>query len=308
MTTRIDGAGNSRPGDRSPSASAERHDKSPEHGRAERPDRAGARDRQRAEPRTRGDVARAVRGDPPIRPRDAVAPNARDGGNDRQPDRTRGERAADVKRDRGEPEHLAETRSRSEFAKDTRAAQPVRHRETPAHSQKSADAWPPPKADQNRARALYQEYLADAKAADASSGWGQGRNIADAKPDRSPANIDDLPPPGDKLVELETTKKSRFADLLHEAEKEENLDGLHDAVEKYSNTVQEWLTARPPEGHAEQPVPTSPYIAPSVPEHGVDAGNAATAVMVAGIATTHLVRWMNDRLKHGKGDHDGSNR
>jgi hypothetical protein len=108
---------------------------------------------------------------------------------------------------------------------------------------------------------------------------------------------------------MEPSKKSRFDELFREAEKEENLDGLHDAVEEYTSTVQRWLSARPPEGHAEAPVPAHhPYITPWVPEHGIEGGDAATAVMVAGILTVHMARWIDDKLRHGKGDHDDSNR
>jgi hypothetical protein len=180
--------------------------------------------------------------------------------------------------------------------------------ERAAPSRESEDSWPPPRGDQDRARKLYSEYVADMAEADSKGGRDQGASAIGPKPDRSPGDISDLPPPGDKLAEMESSKKSRFEGLLQEAEKEENLDDLHDAIEEDANTIQGWLSARPPEGHAEQPVPTSsPYIAPWAPDHGIEAGSAASAVMVAGILTIHMVRWIDDKLRHRKGDQHVSN-
>ncbi len=170
------------------------------------------------------------------------------------------------------------------------------------------DSWPPPEADQDRVRNLYREYLADMASADRQSHRDQGVNTVGPRPDQSPGEISGLPPSGDELAEIESSKKSRFGELFQEAEKEENLDGLHDAVEEYASTVQRWLSARPPEGHAEAPVPAShPYITPWIPEHGIEAADAASAVMVAGILTAHMARWIDDKLRHRKGDHHDGN-
>lgn len=172
-----------------------------------------------------------------------------------------------------------------------------------------ADSWPPPRADQDRARQLYREYLADMASPGPRGGRDRGVNEAGPRPDQSPGEISGLPPPGDELTEMESSRKSRFSELCREAEKEENLDGLHDAVQEYTSTVQRWLSARPPGGHAEQPAPTHhPYITPWAPEHGMEAGDAAGAVLVAGILTAHMARWIDDRLRHREGDHDDSNR
>jgi len=146
-------------------------------------------------------------------------------------------------------------------------------------------------------------------AAGSKSGWTQGDSVVGPEPDKSPGDTSDLPPSGDELIEMESTKKSRFDGLLHEAEKEETLDNLHDVLDEDGTTVQKWLSARPPEGHPEQPVPvSSPHLIPGAPEHGIDGGNAATAVMVAGIVTVHMVRWIDGKLRHGKDDHHVGNR
>ena len=108
-----------------------------------------------------------------------------------------------------------------------------------------------------------------------------------------------------RLVPGRISKKSRFSELFREAEKEENLDGLHDAVEEYASTVQRCLSARAPAGHAEAPVPAHhPYVTPWVPEHGIEGSDAASAVMVAGILTVHMARWVDDKLRHRKGEHE----
>jgi hypothetical protein len=169
------------------------------------------------------------------------------------------------------------------------------------------DSWPPPKDDQERVRKLYGEYLADMTRTDRENGRGQGTNTVGSKPERSPGDVSGLPPAGDELMEMESSKGSRFDELLREAEKEENLDDLHNALEENANTIQKWLSARPPQGHAEQSVPTHlPHVIPWVPEHGIDAGSAASAALVAGILTIHMAHWIDGKLRHGKDDHDVS--
>jgi hypothetical protein len=60
-------------------------------------------------------------------------------------------------------------------------------------------------------------------------GRNEGMNEVGAKPDRSLGEISGLPPPGDQLPEMESSKKFRFGELFGEAE-EENLDGLRHPV------------------------------------------------------------------------------
>jgi hypothetical protein len=158
-------------------------------------------------------------------------------------------------------------------------------------------------------RKLYGEYLADMTSTGRGNGRDQGADTVGSTPDRSPGDISGLPPPGDELTEMESSKGSRFDELVREAEKQENLDDLHDALQENANTIQKWLSARPPEGHAEQPVPTHhPHLIPWVPEHGIDAGSAASAVLAAGILTIHMAHWIDGKLRHGKDDHDVSHR
>jgi hypothetical protein len=158
-------------------------------------------------------------------------------------------------------------------------------------------------------RRLYGEYLADMTRTGRGNGRDQGTNTVGSTPDRSPGDVSGLPPAGDELMEMESGKGSRFDELVREAEKEENLDDLQDALEENANTIQKWLSARPPPGHAEQPVPTHhPHVIPWVPEHGIDGGSAASAVLAAGILTIHMAHWIDGKLRHGKDDHDVSHR
>lgn len=169
------------------------------------------------------------------------------------------------------------------------------------------DRGEPSPEEQTRLHALYQDYLKEQQAA-ADPGWDQGANVVGGKPDRSPSDTSDLPPTGTELLEAESNKRSRFSELFHEVEKEENLDGLHDQFEDYGNTVQKWLDAPPPETHAEQPVPASPYVTPYHAEHGIEGGSTVSAVMVTGIVTVHLVRWIHDKVTHRKGNRYAGNR
>jgi hypothetical protein len=166
------------------------------------------------------------------------------------------------------------------------------------HDQDVAENWPSHE-DRARLHDLYQEYLKDVATAQ-DVGRETGTNVVGNKPDRSPADISDLPPTGEELVEMEGDKKSRFQGLWHEAEKEDALDGIHTELETDANTLHEWLTTRPPEGHAEQPVPVSPGIGPQVADHAIDAGNAATACLALGFVMVELGRRIHERLNHRK--------
>jgi len=169
---------------------------------------------------------------------------------------------------------------------------------TDDHDQDAAENWPS-QEDRARLHDLYQEYLKDA-ATDQEIGRDSGMNVVGDKPDRSPDDTSDLPPTGEQLAEMEGDKKSRFQDLWHEAEKEDALDGIHSELEADANTLHDWLAARPPGGHAEQPVPVSPWIGPQVADHAIDAGNAATACLALGFVMVELGRRIHDRLNHRK--------
>jgi hypothetical protein len=196
-----------------------------------------------------------------------------------------------------EEEDLAEPRTRQDVAdEDERLDQS----DAPDSATDAEPDDEPSPEDRERLHALYQDYLKEQQSVQ-DPGRAQGSDIVSDKPDKSPGDTSDLPPTGQELVDMESSKDSRFDALLHEAEKEENLDGLHDALEDSGNTVEKLLTARPPEMHAEQPVPVAPYYAPSVPDHAIDGGSTVSAIMTAGIVTVHLVRWMKDRLEPKEG-------
>ena len=129
----------------------------------------------------------------------------------------------------------------------------------------------------------------------------RGENVVGQKPDKSPGGTSDLPPTGEQLVDMENDKLSRFEGLRRESEKEENLDGLHSEVEHDANTIQKWLQGRPPAGHAEQPVLTSPQIGPEVHHYEVDAGSLATMGLMLGVLGVEAVRWGHRRLETLRG-------
>ena len=129
----------------------------------------------------------------------------------------------------------------------------------------------------------------------------RGENVVGEKPDKSPGDTSDLPPTGEQLVDMENDKLSRFEGLRRESEKEENLDGLHSEVEHDANTIQKWLQGRPPAGHAEQPVLTSPQIGPEAHHYEVDAGSLATMGLMLGVLGVEAVRWGHRRLETLRG-------
>jgi hypothetical protein len=128
-----------------------------------------------------------------------------------------------------------------------------------------------------------------------------GENVVGEKPDKPPGDTSDLPPTGEHLVDMEREKLSRFEGLRRESEKEENLDGLHSEVEHDADTIQKWLQGRPPAGHAEQPVLTSPQIGPEVHHYEVEAGSLATMGLMLGVLGVEAVRWAHRRLETLRG-------
>src|SRR5262249_11286928 len=118
-------------------------------------------------------------------------------------------------------------------------------------------------------------------------------------PEKSPGDTSDLPPTGEQLLDMESGKRSRFEALRHEAEKEENLDGLHSEIEQDANTVQRWLEPHRPAGHPEQPVMMSTQ---AMPDHMVDAGSLATVGLVLGVMAVEAGRWIHGKLERAKGE------
>jgi hypothetical protein len=177
-----------------------------------------------------------------------------------------------------------------------------------APSAESRFSWPPPESDRARVRQLYRELRAEAADWDQRGGREQGNSVVGVRPGRSPGDASELPPAGEELAEARPDRRSRFSGLLDETESKETLDELNEAAKETAGAVQQWLSARPPEGHPGQRVaPAVPHFIRSAPDQGIEAGDAASAVLVTGILAAHAVRWVDEKLRHGKdGDHDGN--
>lgn len=110
----------------------------------------------------------------------------------------------------------------------------------------------------------------------------QGRNIVGEKPDRSPGDTTDLPPTGEKLVEMEdmdVPRSQRFGrKFLHE------YNDFVDAAKNETDVVRNVLAHPAPTGHAETtpPVRTPGYS--DVPSHTApDPSAIVEATLVTGL-------------------------
>jgi hypothetical protein len=82
-------------------------------------------------------------------------------------------------------------------------------------------------------------------------------------------------------------------------EDEDFLKDLHDAGEEHANTVEQFLAARHPQGHAIQSVPDSHYNPLPVQEHAT-AGDIVDVGLVAGLVLFETGRRIHDVLAHRK--------
>jgi hypothetical protein len=160
-----------------------------------------------------------------------------------------------------------------------------------------SDAWPPPRADQDRARALYaQEFGARADAANATSGRERGTNVIGDKPDKSPGDTSDLPPSGGELVETadeDAPHTEKFRHQLYEA-----MEDIDDTLTDAAPTAQQILDQPPPTGH--------PGVMVDVPHLGPEFTPIATPsvvgmvelALVAGVIVERAVHWGRDKMIH----------
>ncbi|MEV0406470.1 hypothetical protein [Actinoallomurus sp. NPDC050550] len=100
-------------------------------------------------------------------------------------------------------------------------------------------------------------------------------------------------PDGEELGERDEdrrTKSDRFLGKI-----QDNLDDINDQLEKTAGDVSD-LFKPPPTGQAETRADNSP-VAVDVHQSGVDPGNAATAVLVAGIVAAEAFRRGRDKIR-----------
>jgi hypothetical protein len=170
-------------------------------------------------------------------------------------------------------------------------------RQPPAR-QDHGDAWPPPKADQDSARALYaQDFGTKATARDASGGRERGTNVVGDKPENSPGDTSDLPPTGEELLEMEGDDKKprleKFRDKFFD-----ELEDINDATKEQGETLRSLMDRPPPAGHPEVAVNAGPMIRPEMPQHvTVDVGSAVELAMVAGVIGYQAGRWIEHKVE-----------
>lgn len=107
---------------------------------------------------------------------------------------------------------------------------------------------------------------------------------------------------GEKIVETDNDKDTRI-DGFRKKTYEFSEDVL-DAAEKGFNRGKDLFPPHPPTGHPE--THTSPVAIPGQQHEAVSAGDAATALITAGIVITELYRWGHGKLTAGREqDHGG---
>jgi hypothetical protein len=176
------------------------------------------------------------------------------------------------------------------------AASPQDSRQSPAQ-QDQGGTWPPPRADQDHARALYQQDFGEQPAApSASTGRDRGTNVIGDKPVKSPGDTSDLPPTGEELLKMQDDKKPRLEKLRDKFYEE--LEDVDDATKEQGETLQNLLERPPPTGHPEVAVNAGPMIGPEIAQHvTVDAGSVAEVALVLGVIGYQTGRWMEHRVE-----------
>jgi hypothetical protein len=159
------------------------------------------------------------------------------------------------------------------------------------------DAWPPPKADQDRARVLYQhDFGPHAAASSAAAGRDRGTNVVGDKPDKSPGDTSDLPPTGGELLKMGEDKEPRPERLRDKFF--DKLDDINDATKEQGETLRKLMDRPPPTGHPEVAVNSGPMIGPEMAQHvTVDVGSTAEVAMVLGVIGFQAGRWIEHKVE-----------
>ena len=116
--------------------------------------------------------------------------------------------------------------------------------------------------------------------------------------DLTPTGIG-LKPTGEQLTEAVSGERSRLEKLSRCVEDEDFINDLRDAGEENANTVEQFLAARHPQGHAIQGVPDSHHDPLPVQEHAT-AGDIVGAGLMTGLVLLEAGRRVHDVLAHRK--------
>ena len=101
-------------------------------------------------------------------------------------------------------------------------------------------------------------------------------------------------PAGDRIAEPEKDELSRFEKMRRKAY--EASDDIHDIIQDRLNEAKD-IFARPPAGHTE--MSTHPEMIPA-PHDGISVGDAATAVVAAGVVAGEIFRRRRGKLREEK--------
>jgi hypothetical protein len=150
----------------------------------------------------------------------------------------------------------------------------------------------PTAAEREHGRSVYQQWRSEI-----GTGRDGGINVVGEKPIRSPSDISELPPAGEKLLEADESEKSRAERFGRGIERD--FGDVADSLGQEASSVQDILK-QPPTGHPEVAVPVhGPVTAPWSVQYGTpDAGSVAELGLVLGLLSKHaydsIGRKMND--------------
>jgi len=180
--------------------------------------------------------------------------------------------------------------------------------ETGEQSQaEGSDGAFPDVADKAQGRALYQDYVKEFQASQGESGWREGVNVVGERPSKSPGDISDLPPSGEKLLDLENPDASRMEKVRSMFDRD--FEGVHDAADKIVTAVRIVLDKPPPIGPPIVAVDTRPaWVAQGVAHATPDAGSVVELGLVLGVVGSHAVNWSRHKVAEMRGKTDASHR
>jgi hypothetical protein len=170
-----------------------------------------------------------------------------------------------------------------------------------ATEQDRGDTWPPPQADRDRARTLYEEDFGAKRAvSDAQPGRDRGTNVVGDKPVKSPGDTSDLPPTGEELLETADEDAPRTEKVHNQFYK--SFDDIDDAAKTMVTSAKAFLDQPPPTGHPGVLVDTQPQWEPeSAPNATPDAGSFAEIALVSVVLGDRTIDWARHKLAEMRG-------
>ncbi|MBV9445887.1 MAG: hypothetical protein JO345_08330 [Streptosporangiaceae bacterium] len=221
--------------------------------------------------------------------REAVPDGAAD-----HPDRRNGTgQTADTHR---RPDNANSNEQAPRYADEASAtASAADHQQGRGGNRENGDGWPS-QGDLDLWHGMYQEFRQQQETS--SNGWDRGTNVVDDKPDRSPGDISDLPPTGERLLELEP-KESRATAFRRETYDHDVVEGVHDTIEQNANDLQKLFDRPPTTSHADVPASTPQIGLPEL-EHAT-ANDLTLGGLMLGMLIFEGGRWCRNKLEQLRG-------